>query len=118
MKLKNRKGFTLMEILIVVAIIAILVAIAIPTFSSALTKANVATDKANIRAAYAECLMACMLDDTVDFPTETEFKTKVGTLKSGKTIAWTVDTASGDLTITFEGMALTVEKALLTASTG
>ena len=47
---KNRKGFTLMEMLIVVAIIAILIAVAIPTFSSALTKAEEATDEANLRA--------------------------------------------------------------------
>ena len=33
-KLQNKKGFTLMEMLIVVAIIAVLVAIAIPVFLS------------------------------------------------------------------------------------
>lgn len=53
-KLRSKKGFTLMEMLIVVAIIAILIAIAIPTFASQLEKANQATDAANIRAAYAE----------------------------------------------------------------
>ena len=47
---RNRKGFTLMEMLIVVAIIAILIAVAIPTFSSALSKAKLATDEANLRA--------------------------------------------------------------------
>ena len=51
-----------MEMLIVVAIIAILVAIAIPTFNSALTKSKEAADVANIRAAYAEMMMDYMMD--------------------------------------------------------
>ena len=50
---KNKKGFTLMEMLIVVAIIAVLVAIAIPVLSNNLHKARVAADWANIRALYA-----------------------------------------------------------------
>ena len=50
----KRKGFTIMEMLIVVAIIAILAAIAIPVFSSSLHKARVAADIANVRAYYAE----------------------------------------------------------------
>ncbi len=56
-KLTNKKGFTLMEMLIVVAIIAILVAIAIPTFAGQLDKARQATDAANIRVAYAEAAL-------------------------------------------------------------
>ena len=55
-KIKNTKGFTLMEMLIVVAIIAVLVAIAIPTFTKSLNDARVATDKANIRAGYASVM--------------------------------------------------------------
>ena len=50
----NKKGFTLMEMLIVVAIIAILIAIAIPVFSAQLHKARVATDWANLRSFYAD----------------------------------------------------------------
>ena len=56
MKKTNKKGFTLAELLVVVAIIAVLVAIAIPIFTSQLEKAREAVDAANIRAAYAEVL--------------------------------------------------------------
>ena len=51
---KNNKGFTLAELLIVVAIIAVLVAIAIPIFTSQLEKSRDAVSISNIRAAYAE----------------------------------------------------------------
>ena len=43
-----------MEMLIVIAVIAVLAAIAIPVFSSSLHKAKVAADIANVRAYYAE----------------------------------------------------------------
>ncbi len=51
---KNKNGFTLAELLIVVAIVGVLVAISIPIFTSQLHKARVATDWANVRAYYAE----------------------------------------------------------------
>ena len=62
-KIKNSKGFTLMEMLIVVAIIAILVAIAIPTFTTQLEKAREAADLANLRSAYAEVIAASLTSD-------------------------------------------------------
>ncbi|MBR0281050.1 MAG: prepilin-type N-terminal cleavage/methylation domain-containing protein [Oscillibacter sp.] len=62
MKKLNQKGFTLAELLIVVAIIAVLVAIAIPVFNNQLEKSRETTDMANIRAAYAE-MMAAAIDD-------------------------------------------------------
>ena len=55
-KKMNNKGFTLAELLVVVAIIAVLVAISIPVFTSQLEKAKEATDLANIRSAYAEVM--------------------------------------------------------------
>lgn len=68
-KLNNKKGFTLMEMLIVVAIIAVLVAIAIPVFNGALTKSKEAADVANIRAAYAEWQVK-MLTENEAVPTD------------------------------------------------
>lgn len=50
---KKNSGFTLAELLIVVAIIGILVAISIPVFTSQLHKARVATDEANLRSYYS-----------------------------------------------------------------
>lgn len=64
LKRKNKKGFTLMEMLIVIGIIAVLVAIAIPTFSGAKKKAEYAADLANVRAWYAESLTKNMAEDT------------------------------------------------------
>lgn len=50
---QGKKGFTLMEMLIVIAIIAILIAIAIPLFTSQLNAAKDAQDEANARSIYA-----------------------------------------------------------------
>ena len=50
----SKKGFTLAELLIVVAIIAVLVAISIPIFSNQLEKSRDAVSIANIRTAYTE----------------------------------------------------------------
>lgn len=43
--MKNNKGFSLVELIVVIAIMAILAAVAIPTFSGFITKANKAADE-------------------------------------------------------------------------
>ncbi len=52
--MKNKKGFTLAELLVVVAIIGVLVAISIPVFNSQLEKSRRAVDIANARSIAAE----------------------------------------------------------------
>ena len=59
-KMNEKKGFTLAELLIVVAIIAVLVAVAIPVFNTQLEKAREATDIANLRSAYSEAVTNAM----------------------------------------------------------
>ncbi|MDY5678144.1 MAG: prepilin-type N-terminal cleavage/methylation domain-containing protein, partial [Eubacteriales bacterium] len=44
MKKNNKKGFTIVELVIVIAVIAILAAVLIPTFSSVIKKAKVNND--------------------------------------------------------------------------
>ena len=63
-KLRKNEGFTLAELLIVVAIIAVLVAISIPIFTTQLEKAREATDEANLRSLYAETVAAVLIEDT------------------------------------------------------
>ena len=67
---ENKKGFTLAELLVVVAIVGILVAISIPVFTAQLSKARKATNQANLRAAKAAAIAdyltekcGCRLDD-------------------------------------------------------
>lgn len=89
-KTNNKKGFTLAELLVVVAIIAVLVAISIPIFTAQLEKSREATDEANLRALYAECTSAVLMEDNT---TDTNANPKVTTTEG-------VTTAVGTYTMT------------------
>jgi type IV pilus assembly protein PilA len=82
---RGYKGFTLMEMLIVVAIIAVLIAIAIPIFTSQLERARDSTSVANIRSAYAEAQATALVgksttDDNIDSSSTYTVKTSSGTI--------------------------------------
>ncbi len=67
----NKKGFTLAELLIVVAIIAVLVAVMIPIFSASTEKAEEAVVKANLRSVYAEAAVEYLDKGSVTTTTAT-----------------------------------------------
>ncbi len=56
MKRTNKKGFTIVELVVVIAVIAILAAVLIPTFSGVTGKAKDAALKADLKAAYTQYL--------------------------------------------------------------
>jgi len=62
---KNQKGFTLAELLIVIAIIAVMVAVLIPQYVNTLEKARESADLSGIRAAYSEVVNHYVLDHEV-----------------------------------------------------
>ena len=75
---KNNKGFTLAELLIVVAIIAVLVAIAIPIFTAQLEKSRDAVTASNLRSAYAEATATKLLQENSG---RAVYDTAAGTVK-------------------------------------
>ena len=122
--LKNKKGFTLAELLIVVAIIAVLVAISIPIFTTQLEKSRDAVTVANLRAAYAEAVTTYMtgddageassVDETIackgkqgdlsgldeELPFDvSSYASDLGSADGDKTVTFSFD-ASGNVTVT------------------
>ncbi len=86
MKKMNKKGFTLAELLIVVAIIAVLVAVAIPVFNAQLEKSRDATTIANLRSAYAEATTVMLQGNTDGIPNAT-YTAASGTASASVAIA-------------------------------
>ena len=73
----NKKGFTLAELLVVVAIVGILVAISIPVFTAQLGKARRATNNANLRAAKAAAVAEYLSDEGTRGTTPSYYKYEV-----------------------------------------
>ena len=69
MKKTNKKGFTIVELVIVIAVIAILAAVLIPTFSNVIEKANksaaLQVAENGLKAAYADDIADGTLDGRI-----------------------------------------------------
>ncbi|MBE6472832.1 MAG: prepilin-type N-terminal cleavage/methylation domain-containing protein [Coriobacteriaceae bacterium] len=117
--LKNRKealqkrgvkGFTLMEMLIVIAIIAVLVAIAIPVLGAQLDRSKDATDEANARSIYGLVQADVMSPYTgtgatatkVEGPSGTDPKVYTVTLSDGSTQKFEFSTRTQELKTTID----------------
>ena len=87
MTIKTKRGFTLIELMIVVAIIGILAAIAIPKFANLITKGNEANTKGNL-GAIRSALSIYYGDMEGTYPTDT-----LVSLCSGSKYLTTVPTA-------------------------
>lgn len=63
--LRNKKGFTLIEMLVVIAIIAVLISVIIPTVSASADKAKAAADAANLRSVLGQMNSVLATGETV-----------------------------------------------------
>jgi prepilin-type N-terminal cleavage/methylation domain-containing protein len=111
---RNNKGFTLVELMVVVLIIGILVAIAIPIYKSVSDKAEKSAMAANLRTING-AIMQALTTETAEFANANALTTK---LKSDY-IQWPA--GPGTLTedsYTITGNSPTTYKAQVTIGTG
>ena len=67
MKENSRKGFTLVELVIVVSILGVLVGLLAPVFSGYVERSRETTDLSNVRTAYSEIMFA-VIDQDISSP--------------------------------------------------
>jgi prepilin-type N-terminal cleavage/methylation domain-containing protein len=92
-KKNGKKAFTLIELIVVIAIIGVLVAILVPTMNNFVTQAKQATAKANARTVFSVAQAECTFEATTATPVAD------GTYSSGGTGTYIdkVESQVGDL---------------------
>ena len=107
MKKLNKKGFTIVELVIVIAVIAILAAVLIPTFSGVVEKANKSAAEQRAQAIYKQIYALDLSDgaldgkdDSVDIVSSNAINSSYtdgsGIMTTGETVSYT--TSGGAVT--------------------
>ena len=99
MKRNNKKGFTIVELVIVIAVIAILAGVLIPTFSGIVSKANASKALQEAQNAYKEAYALAIADGKIAAADGTE---------------GTEAQTAGDYTFTFTGSIDKITKCEVT----
>ena len=88
---RSKKGFTIVELVIVIAVIAILAAVLIPTFTSVISNANKSDAMQGIKSAYSDYLADVGQGDVRKVASKTFYYSKDRLFAAGKCYTATTD---------------------------